>query len=244
VASLSSRVRSILQRTPIIKALLLLSAITRTSLAFVFALILGIVVVWRWSSGTGRSRLQTVTDWLSAQSSIIAQLLPEVLFVLGLLVILLLWTLSKRQVAHSQGLTAENRFDRENEARKTLAQIIGGVFLLAGLYSSVQTFNLQREGQITDRFTKAIEQLGAVNAEGKPKLEMRLGAIYALERIAQDSERDHWPIMEVLMAYMRGESSSPKDPAHVGKQTFAKKAHQMENAIASRPLRADFQTSP
>jgi uncharacterized protein YjbI with pentapeptide repeats len=32
---------------------------------------------------------------------------------------------------------------------------------------------------------------------------MRLGAIYALERIARDSERDHWPIMEVLCAYVR-----------------------------------------
>jgi Pentapeptide repeats (8 copies) len=34
-------------------------------------------------------------------------------------------------------------------------------------------------------------------------LELRLGGIYALERIARDSERDHWPIMEVLTAYVR-----------------------------------------
>jgi uncharacterized protein YjbI with pentapeptide repeats len=32
---------------------------------------------------------------------------------------------------------------------------------------------------------------------------VRLGAIYALERIARDSERDHWPIMEILTAYVR-----------------------------------------
>jgi hypothetical protein len=51
-----------------------------------------------------------------------------------------------------------------------LAQIIGGVLVLAGLYSSLQTFSLQREGQITDRFTKAIDQLGAVEtgADEKP----------------------------------------------------------------------------
>jgi hypothetical protein len=44
---------------------------------------------------------------------------------------------------------------------------------------------------------RAIEQLG------NSKLEIRLGGIYALEQIARDSEKDHWPIMEVLTAYIR-----------------------------------------
>ena len=30
-----------------------------------------------------------------------------------------------------------------------------------------------------------------------------VGAIYALERIAQDSERDHIPVMETLCTYIR-----------------------------------------
>jgi hypothetical protein len=140
-------------------------------------------------------------------------LLP-LLFFVAIVVILLLWKLPVLQVARSRALTDEKRFDRENEARKTLAQVLAGVFVLAGLYSSVQTFDLSRQGQITDRFTKAIEQLGAVesaaavdtNGRPKPKLEVRLGAIYALERIADDSERDHWPIMEVLTAYIRENS--------------------------------------
>ena len=32
---------------------------------------------------------------------------------------------------------------------------------------------------------------------------MRLGGIYALERIANDSDKDYWPIMETLTAYVR-----------------------------------------
>lgn len=36
-----------------------------------------------------------------------------------------------------------------------------------------------------------------------PNLEMRIGSIYALERIAQDSHRDHIQIMEILCAYIR-----------------------------------------
>ena len=42
--------------------------------------------------------------------------------------------------------------------------------------------------------------------ESVANLEVRLGAIYSLERIAQDSERDHWPIMETLTAYVRNNS--------------------------------------
>jgi hypothetical protein len=56
---------------------------------------------------------------------------------------------------------------------------------------------LTRQGQITERFTRAIDQLG------HDRTEIRLGGIYALERIAKESEEDHWPIMEVLTAYVR-----------------------------------------
>jgi hypothetical protein len=40
-----------------------------------------------------------------------------------------------------------------------------------------------QQGHITDRFTKAIDQLGATNVE------VRVGGIYALGRIAEDSPR-------------------------------------------------------
>jgi uncharacterized protein YjbI with pentapeptide repeats len=52
--------------------------------------------------------------------------------------------------------------------------------------------------------TKASELI----TETEPNLEVRLGAIYALERIARYSERDHWSIMEVLCAYVRDRQNS------------------------------------
>jgi uncharacterized protein YjbI with pentapeptide repeats len=187
--------------------------------------------------------------------------LPEALLIVALVVVLSLWLLPKWQAARSQGLTVENRFDRENEARKTLAQIIGGVFVLAGLYSSLQTFNvqlhtfdlqshtfdLQREGQITDRFTKAIDQLGAVQSggvldkDGKPKinLEVRLGGIYALERIAHDSPKDHWTIMEVLTAYVRENSRTRVQSAE--QSAPGTKDHPRETQSQQSPVRADIQ---
>src|SRR5215210_693729 len=73
------------------------------------------------------------------------------------------------------------------------------------------------QGQITERFTRAIDQLGATDDKGKKKVEIRLGGIYALERIAKDSpERDYSTIMEVLMAYVWENApwppKSPKSP--------------------------------
>jgi hypothetical protein len=91
----------------------------------------------------------------------------------------------------------KDRIDLESKSRQTLAQILGGAALLVGLYFTSQTLRTTQEGQITDRFTKAIDQLG------KDTLAVRLGGIHALERIAIDSEADHWAVMEVLTAFIR-----------------------------------------
>lgn len=56
---------------------------------------------------------------------------------------------------------------------------------------------IAEERHITEAFTKAVDQLG------NESIEVRLGAIYSLERVAADSERDFWPIMETLTAYIR-----------------------------------------
>ena len=63
---------------------------------------------------------------------------------------------------------------------------------------------LSEQGQITDRFSKAVAQLGT-----KESIEVRLGGIYALERIARDSIRDHPTVMEVLSAFVREHASVP-----------------------------------
>ena len=59
---------------------------------------------------------------------------------------------------------------------------------------------------MTDRYTKAIEQLGS------EKLDVRIGGIYALERIARDSARDHPTVIEVLSAFIREHSHEQWPP--------------------------------
>jgi hypothetical protein len=73
--------------------------------------------------------------------------------------------------------------------------------------SAEKNFELAREQQITNRLMQAFGQLGAELHDGSPNLEVRLGGIYALERIARDSPRNHWTIMEVLTAYVRRNAS-------------------------------------
>jgi hypothetical protein len=153
------------------------------------------------------------------------QTLPLPLKVLlgGLVVlvsVLAIWKIPQWQAASWEGRIDEAKeiAKLENDARTTLVQAIGGAVLFIGLWftwrnmrlaekniqvtqeTALRTFESTREGQITDRFTKAIAQLGEAGPE---KLAIRLGGIYALERIAKDSERDHWPIMEILTAYVR-----------------------------------------
>ncbi len=119
--------------------------------------------------------------------------------------------------SHSAAI-GSRRSSLENEARKTLTQIVLGVFGLIVLYltwrrvrASDRNVRVIEQGHITDRYTKAIEQLGKVE-DGAPNIEVRLGGIYALERLAFDSPRDHWTIMEVLSAYVRRNAPwPPKD---------------------------------
>jgi hypothetical protein len=110
----------------------------------------------------------------------------------------ILWIVPKWQARNLTDL--KDYLTLKNAIRQTLAQILGGAFILAGLYFTAETLLTAREGQITERYTKAIDHLGE---HGEGKWAMRLGGIYALERIARDSEKDHWPIMEILTTYVR-----------------------------------------
>ncbi|GAB3984705.1 hypothetical protein GCM10029978_095100 [Actinoallomurus acanthiterrae] len=92
---------------------------------------------------------------------------------------------------------ALQRRQHRQQSVNSIGILFGVVFTAAGLIATALTLRSSQEGQITDRYTKAVEQLGA----GSP--EVRLGAIYALERLAADSDRDHDTIMNVLAAYVR-----------------------------------------
>jgi membrane protein implicated in regulation of membrane protease activity len=75
---------------------------------------------------------------------------------------------------------------------------LAGLAALGSLAVATRTYRLTQQGQLTDRYTKAIDQLGS------DRLDVRLGGIYALERTAKDSAHDGSTIAEVLTAFIRG----------------------------------------
>ncbi len=83
-----------------------------------------------------------------------------------------------------------------------VVQTLGGFFLLANLFFAFNTLRLNEKGQAAERFSQAVSQLGA-RGQSEPLVETRLGAIYALGKVAQDSARDYWTVMGVLTAYLR-----------------------------------------
>ena len=76
---------------------------------------------------------------------------------------------------------------------------------------SVRATNAQlqiaQQGQITDRYNAAITNLGS------DKLDIRLGGIYALQRLMQDSHRDHPTVIAVLCAFIRDHVPATAKPA-------------------------------
>lgn len=92
----------------------------------------------------------------------------------------------------------------EMQARKYMALLIVGALLAFGLYLLYRRIavleknaDISHQAQLAERFNRAIDQLGTY------KLEVQLGGIFALERIAQESLIDHFTIMEILTAYIR-----------------------------------------
>jgi hypothetical protein len=104
----------------------------------------------------------------------------------------------------------DGRLKLQNDVRTTLLQALGGAVIALGALFTYRQLQVNREGQITERFTRAIDQLG----NDKGQLDVTLGGLYALERIAKDSPADRTTIAEVLTAYVRGHAPWP--PARPG----------------------------
>lgn len=62
---------------------------------------------------------------------------------------------------------------------------------------NVQNSQIAQDKMLVECFMGAITQLG------HDKIETRTGAIYILERVAQDFPKEHWTIMEILTAFVR-----------------------------------------
>jgi hypothetical protein len=102
---------------------------------------------------------------------------------------------TRAQLENAQEELRLTRETQEQNQQNTQAQ----------LENAQDELRLTRQGQMTERFTQAIEQLGS------DKLEIKLGGIYSLERTAQEEKNYHWPVMEVLTSYVRRHAARKPD---------------------------------
>jgi uncharacterized protein YjbI with pentapeptide repeats len=109
----------------------------------------------------------------------------------------------------------DDRLRIQNDARTALLQAATGIALLIGVFftwkqlqydrrealqikdQSREQIELTRQGQVADRFTRAVDQLGS------RQVTIRLGGIYGLETIADQSQDTRLLVFEVLTAYVR-----------------------------------------
>src|SRR3954451_14988723 len=124
----------------------------------------------------------------------------------------------------SSDLTDSEALKAQNDVRTTLVQTVAGLAVAAGAVVTYRTFRqnqldqasrhdreertykLNESQQVTDTYTKAVEQLGHDQAP------VRLGAMYSLERLAQDNPPRRQTIVDVLCAYLR----MPYSPSPLG----------------------------
>ncbi len=131
--------------------------------------------------------------------------------VLALAVILLVFFFVPAWVVTADEVPdAAERESLQNDVRTTGLQLLAGLVLATGAVFTARTYLLGREGQITERFSKAVEHLG------HDDVNVNLGGIFALERIARDSPRDEVAVIEVLSAYVRVHAPWPSEHALPG----------------------------
>ena len=89
-----------------------------------------------------------------------------------------------------------------------LAAVIALIFTSLSIRATGAQLQIAEQGQITDRYNAAITNLGS------PSADVRLGGIYALQRIMQDSTRDQPTVVAVLCAYVRDRGTAAYAKAH------------------------------
>jgi hypothetical protein len=78
-----------------------------------------------------------------------------------------------------------------------LAAVIALVFTWLSVNTTNYQLSISEQSQITDRYNAAITNLGSSSVD------VRLGGIYALQRIMHDSPRDQATVVAVLCAFVR-----------------------------------------
>ncbi|MFG3419705.1 pentapeptide repeat-containing protein [Micromonospora sp. NPDC048063] len=141
----------------------------------------------------------------------------------GLLVALIIFTfgslpayiLERNHSAYAK-LPLRDQIQAEKDIRSLLLQATAGLLLIMGaitawkqVRAAQEQLKINHATRLTTAFTAALDQLGA--SESLPR---RVGGIYALARIAEESALgENQRVINVLSAFVRQSPTRPLDPA-------------------------------
>ncbi len=107
-----------------------------------------------------------------------------------------------------QVVLERDRINAQNGVYNLIFQGVGAIVLGSLAYNgwrylrrTDEQFQHANTRRVTDRFSQAIAHLAS------EKMEVRLGGIYTLERLAQDSPSEYWLTIEILTAFVRERST-------------------------------------
>jgi hypothetical protein len=95
------------------------------------------------------------------------------------------------QLTPAEQVTATGQF------RIAVVQVAAAVGAVVALAYTARTYRLSHRGQLTERFSKALERLGSDEAY------VRLGGVHALAHVLRESADHHRDVVEVLVAFVR-----------------------------------------
>jgi hypothetical protein len=136
----------------------------------------------------------------------------------------------------------KDRLSAVASARTTLLQAVGGLVVLYGGYVgwrqlrvSQETLRATQDGHLTDRFSRAVEQLGS------DKIDVRIGGLHALRRIAEQSPDERDAVISIQAAYLRthlrwppaGPGTTPADTPLRDVRTLEERAADSQVALTS-----------
>jgi uncharacterized protein YjbI with pentapeptide repeats len=121
-----------------------------------------------------------------------------------ILVVLLLWKIPQWQIENkgfdiqaNKELPMKERLEMEDVLRKSLAQVLGGTFVLFTVYTTIVGLINTQEAQFINRYGSSLDKLASQSQE------VQTGSILALERLALDSRKDHQFVMSFLNLFIR-----------------------------------------
>ena len=170
-------------------------------------------IVAYWDARRAYWQTIPVDVWITIGLAVLVALL------LAIAIWWLWWRLPKREVARLalKVRDAKARADLEDDYRKTVGQALGGIAVLLGAGFAYLQFSQQQQAShdllISNQVSKGFEQLGS------NVLVVKLGGIYALEGVMNNSDQYHQAVLEALTAFVREGAKLPTTPPTPGAPT-------------------------